>query len=217
MKILVFDTETTGLPQGRNPSILETEKWPYIVQISWILYDTNTGNYSIVDHIVDCEVAIPEESTKIHGISERRASLKGIPIWEALNDFDIALQQCDLVVGHNISFDKRVCMVEAIRRKRKQYFTRDGVKKPEFCTMKQTKEMCNLTKINCKGDTYVKFPTLSELHNHLFGFIPKGTHDSMADVLITFRCYMVLEQNMDIVKINQQIGRIYELYCGNYR
>ena len=27
MKIIVSDTETTGLPIGRNPSILETEKW----------------------------------------------------------------------------------------------------------------------------------------------------------------------------------------------
>ena len=142
----------------------------------------------MVDHIVDCEIAIPEESTKIHGITKRRASLKGIPIWEALNDFDNALQECDLVVAHNISFDKRICMVEAIRRKRKQYFTCNGVKKPEFCTMKKTKDLCNLTMINSKGDTYVKFQII-RAHTHLFGYIPKGTHDSMADVLICFSLY----------------------------
>ena len=40
MKILVFDTETTGLPSERNPSIFEPDKFPYIVQISYILYNT---------------------------------------------------------------------------------------------------------------------------------------------------------------------------------
>ncbi len=33
MKVLIFDTETTGLPEGKNPSIMDTCKWPHIVQI----------------------------------------------------------------------------------------------------------------------------------------------------------------------------------------
>lgn len=216
MKIIVFDTETTGLPQGRNTSILETDKWPYIVQISWLVYDTETQKCDMVDHIIDCEVDIPEESTQIHGISKRRASLKGIPISIALDEFDIALQSADIVVAHNISFDKRVCMVEAIRKKRKQYFTRDGVRKEEYCTMKNTKDLCAIEKVSQKGDTYYKYPTLSELHDKMFGFHPKGTHDSMADVLICFRCYMVHVHRTDIVKQNASVRRIYELYCGSY-
>ena len=39
MKIVVFDTETSGLPSERNPSIYETQKWPYILQLSFIIYD----------------------------------------------------------------------------------------------------------------------------------------------------------------------------------
>ena len=45
MKLLVFDTETTGLPESRTTSILETSKWPHIVQLSWILYDDDTKKY----------------------------------------------------------------------------------------------------------------------------------------------------------------------------
>ena len=45
MKVLVFDTETTGLPQrdeyGKSPSLYDTKKWPYIIQFSYILYDTD--------------------------------------------------------------------------------------------------------------------------------------------------------------------------------
>ena len=41
MKVLVFDTETTGLPTERNASISDLEVWPHIVQLSYILYDVD--------------------------------------------------------------------------------------------------------------------------------------------------------------------------------
>ena len=63
---------------------------------------------------------------------------------------------------------------------------------------------------------YYKYPTLSELHEKLFGFVPKGTHDSMADVLICLRSYMLMFGKIDIAKSNRPFGRIYQLYCGNY-
>ena len=60
MKVLVFDTETTGLPTSYNVSILDTEQWPYIVQISWILYDTDIREpIEREDYIINCEVDIP--------------------------------------------------------------------------------------------------------------------------------------------------------------
>ena len=43
MKLLIFDTETTGLPEGRDISVLSTHMWPYIIQLAYILYDTITN------------------------------------------------------------------------------------------------------------------------------------------------------------------------------
>lgn len=214
MKVLVFDTETTGLPASRNVSITETDKWPYIVQISWILYDTETQiAIEIADHIIDCDVDIPEESTKIHGITKRMASLRGIPLTIVMDKFDNVLQRAEIVVAHNLSFDKRIYMVEAIRNKRKQYFTRDGERKPEYCTMKSNKERCAIRMTNVKGDTYIKYPNLSELYEHVFGTKPKGTHDSMADVLICLRCYISLEHGYDAMKTDSKTAHLFELYC----
>jgi hypothetical protein len=105
-------------------------------------------------------------------------------------------------------------MVEAIRRKRRQYFTRDGVRKPEYCTMKNTREMCDLKRTNVKGVVYVKYPTLSELHEYLFGYTPKGTHNSMADVLICLRCYLAVEHEFDLVKCHPRTAKLYELLCS---
>ena len=216
MKIIVFDTETTGLPESRNTSILETDKWPYIVQISWVLYDCEKMEVlNVQDHIIKCGVDIPKESSDIHGITNARAERKGVALLPVMDAFDADLQAADLVVAHNLSFDKRMFMVEAIRNKRKQYFTRNGVKKPESCTMKGSKNLCAIERIGSNGDKYFKYPTLSELHVKLFGYEPKGTHDSMADVLICLRCHCLMSYKVDIVHKDRSLLKIYELYCGN--
>ncbi len=53
MKILIFDTETSGLPEERNCSVLSTQKWPYILQLSYILYDTETNRILTLAKIVN--------------------------------------------------------------------------------------------------------------------------------------------------------------------
>ena len=59
MKILTFDVETTGLPDGR-PTTKQTYRWPFIVQFSWMVYDASKNKViNVEDHIVklpkDCE------------------------------------------------------------------------------------------------------------------------------------------------------------------
>ena len=50
MKILVFDTESTGLPE-KDASIYDFDKWPHIIQISAILYDLSTNQTVIYDNL----------------------------------------------------------------------------------------------------------------------------------------------------------------------
>ena len=40
MKFIVFDTETTGLPKSKYASPEETYLFPYIVQLSWLVFDS---------------------------------------------------------------------------------------------------------------------------------------------------------------------------------
>ena len=50
MKVLVFDTETTGLPLGgKNIPVYKTDFFPYIVQFSWATYDTCSTKLNIND------------------------------------------------------------------------------------------------------------------------------------------------------------------------
>lgn len=47
-------------------------------------------------------------------------------------------------------------------------------------------------KSNGYPKTYKKFPKLSELHEHLFGYIPENLHNSLIDVLVCLRCFLKL-------------------------
>ncbi len=83
MRVLVFDTETTGLPKSKiiNPDTLNL--WPYIVQFSYVIYDTILNDIvETCDSIVKLQdgITIPEDSTKIHGITDEISKKNGIDI-----------------------------------------------------------------------------------------------------------------------------------------
>ena len=203
MKILVFDTETTGLPEGRNPSIRETKKWPHMIQLSYILYDTEKNvMLECVDEIVKLppHVSISEESITLHGISRDISNTKGKSIVEVLNNFNRCLKLADKVVGHNVSFDKRIIMVESIRNYMSQYFTRNGVRKPEYCTMKCSVDLCKIEAVSRDGEKYYKYPNLGELYKKLFDTTVKNVHNSMIDIILCLRSYCMIENLQDIKK-----------------
>ncbi len=217
MKILVFDTETTGLPSERNASIRDVTKWPHIIQLSYILYDIDMKKtLCCVDDIIklDDNVEISEKSIELHNITRSISNRKGILISEAINNFNMVLETADVVVAHNLSFDKKMIMVECVRLNTKQYFTNTsgrGVK--EYCSMKNSVELCKIERVNSKGEKYYKYPTLSELHNYLFGYYPENVHDSMADVLICLRCYYKMFKEIDILTNGCSIiKKLYKLY-----
>lgn len=218
MKVLVFDTETTGLPIGKNPSIYEMDKWPYIVQLSYIFYDTETKRtLECGDDIIKIpeKVVVSPESIAIHKITPAHCKELGVPIKEAFARFNNCLQECDIVVGHNISFDKRLIMVESMRNQIKQYFTIMGERKPEYCSMKNTIDLCKISVIGQTGIEYFKYPKLSELHKHLFNVVPEGLHNALADVLICLRCYVSIEHNYDITTdSNALLISMYNAYCS---
>ena len=87
MKILVFDTETTGLPE-KNSSIYEHDKWPHMLQISYILYDSSTNDVTITDEYIKINdsVEITQESYEIHHLTREFLNEKGRHIIPVLNE-----------------------------------------------------------------------------------------------------------------------------------
>ncbi len=216
MKILVFDTETNGLPE-KNASIYDEIKWPHIIQLSYIFYDLSNNSTIIKDDYIKLSNIIPIDlsSLEIHGLNHDFLNNNGIHIVPALRTFNYYLDKCDIVVGHNISFDKRLVFVECLRNKIDQNFTKfinnKKISKQEFCTMKNTKEFCNIIKLNKSNKTYIKQPKLIELYSTLFPLEPppKQLHNSLVDILCTLRCYIKYAHNIDIIEVNQKIADLF--------
>jgi len=203
MKVLAFDTETTGLPVSYNAPLSDSSKWPYIVQLSFIVFDTlkkEILDYS--DRIIklDPDIIITPESIAIHQITPEQSQRDGISIQKALQEFDDAIKDVDLIIGHNIQFDKNMLTVEFHRNRLRNCLYRDGRPINEFCTMKRNIELCKLPFVNHNNTimSHYKWPTLSELHYCLFNAKPKGTHNAIVDVMICLRCYVYLHHKYDI-------------------
>lgn len=208
MKILVIDTETTGLPKNRT-SIYNTDNWPYIIQLSFILFDTNNLNiiYIFNEYIKISEnINISEDSVKIHKITKNKTNSCGIDIKYALNILNTILKNTDLIIGHNISFDKQILMVEFIRNNILSKLSNQKY----FCTMKNYTNFCKIKKST--STSQYKYPKLSELFETIFINSPEDLHNSYNDILICLRCYYYIEYHNDLLIISDDFINEYIKY-----
>ena len=214
MIVLIFDTETTGLPRFRvthNSNNIST--WPYIVQLSYILYDTDKNKIiTTYDSIVKVpkNIIISEESSNIHGISNGMSQKSGYDIKDILKIFNIALEKCDLLVGHNLEFDIDMILAESLRNSIPYELI---ITHNNYCTMKNSKNLCNIKAKSYKGGFYIKYQSLKETHIKLFNVEPKNLHNSFNDVLVCLRCYYFMNFNEDLCGINKNFNVLYKKYC----
>ena len=213
MKILVFDTETTGLPP--KSKILKNEElhlWPYIVQFSYIVYDTETHCIiKVKDTIIHIPIEMCQEVIDIHGITNEMARASTCLINDSLQEFYADLLKVDQLIAHNFQFDWNMIQIELMRliiREKTQneaelYIsilkTIQETPIPNiYCTMVNSTELCDLKMRSKFGTYFTKFPKLSELHYKLFGVVPRNLHNSLNDVVICLRCYYKLVLDVDI-------------------
>jgi len=217
MKVLIFDTETTGLPQTKIINQEYLDKWPHIVQFSFIIFDTELDEILVSkDFIIKLDTEIPEESINIHGITNEISREKGINIEIVMNEFFYYLREVHLLVGHNVSFDIKMLHIELLRIINNKQYPRELINsskldlhlltnyKDIFCTLQESLDLCNIKALDKFGREYTKFPKLSELHQKLFNTIPNNLHNSFIDILVTLRCFMKLKLSRDLLKDCEQ-------------
>lgn len=215
MKIIVYDTETTGLPKKSSvpPRIEEESFYPYIVQLSYIMYDTEENKLlKIYDNVVKIpeNIVISEESIKLHGITREIMDEKGIPITDGLKSFLEDANTAELIVGHNVSFDNMMIQIEMLRN---NFTNLDLFSRSQrfYCTMKNTVELCGIkTCYKNSTKTYNKFPKLIELYNHLFTLSPTKLHNSLNDVVLCLQCFCKIKFNVDIAETNAEVKQMIE-------
>lgn len=205
-RILVLDTETSGLPKSRRASPASFEKWPRIVQIGAILYKCPYENrpgrilkrYSKMIRPNGWE--IHPEAVKVHKITDQIAREKGEPIHNVLNDITELASQAHAICCHNVRFDVPVILAEYFRAgKITRSIDCPVGSLPAICTMEIGKKLCRMLTEGTRknGDTYLyyKSPKLSEMYTFLTQKEFQGRfHDALEDCEATTEILEILTQ-----------------------
>ncbi len=269
--ILVFDTETTGLPEKSwddYEPYYTTEKWkdgnlkytrttmirdeitklpvldnygkplykyvnkhllisnpnmfPHVVQFSYILYDRVTNNVvKIFDEIVRLtdNILITPESQAVHHISledtqaEHSDGCFNRTIDDVLDEFMGDFYKANIVVAHNMRFDRNIVLAEMHRLviqmnnkdksdRFKKYMMDYYSNNKEYCTCDYGGDECKIIAVNKVGKPYYKMPKLNVLFQHLFDYEvdTKKLHNSLMDVIVCFCCFYKLRYDVNILR-----------------
>lgn len=161
MKALIIDCETTGLILNRT---VRQELWPEVIEFASCLIDWNTLEvFNGFSTLIKPSKRVSEEIIKITKITNTMLEDKR-PFAEWATLIKSNIEQSDLVIAHNASFDVEMIDME---------FERLGIKiewPRILCTVEQT--------ISLKGFRM----SLGLIHEHLFGMEHEDAHRAEIDV-----------------------------------
>lgn len=190
MRIVFYDTETTGLPGQNVQGCGHTHSLngqPRFVQLGWIVTD-ELGNVLKTQNrfVRPDDFTVPERITMFNGITTDMLKEKGEAENTVLDDFLNDIFTSDFEVGHNVIFDKNVICARLADLGRKRDYAM-FLNHKAVCTMKGSYVWCGLH----------KSPKLMELYKLLFFREFDNAHDAMADITATKDCYFeMLKHNI---------------------
>jgi DNA polymerase-3 subunit alpha len=219
MAILLLDTETNGLPKNRHAPISEPGNYPAILQISWARF-TIDGNKLIPGQTRDIGVrldpSIPFDAgaAKIHGITETEAR-QGVAAATALLELAEVMRSVDVVVAHNMSFDKPVIRAAAYAEWSRSGDSAVALRNiwpdtvTDFCTMRAYRDLVRLPTMFDMAQ--YKLPRLNELfnylHGHNFDISGASLHSSKNDTECLTQCIRtLLDKGLLMLSIETESG-----------
>lgn len=176
--ILVYDTETTGLPLWEQPS--DNPLQPHLVQLAALLVSRESG---IVTQSMNVIIKpegweIPNEVAAIHGITTEHAQQVGVSEAVALKLF-LDLWSGRTRIGHVQSFDARIIRI-ATKRYCEEAVINAWKAGPAECTAEMAKPIMQMP---AKSRGKFKIPKLAEAYRHFFNKELADAHSAMADAV----------------------------------
>ena len=119
-KVIVIDTETTGLPEQTryqtfyNPSNYSKYKTSRVIEIGYYIY-TSSGEFISKRDILVKPENFKVENSEIHGITQEHLEREGISLIGALSILADDIASCNTIVAHNLQFDFNVLAAECYR------------------------------------------------------------------------------------------------------
>lgn len=189
-KILVFDTETNGLPISWQADVSDISNWPRVIELAWELFDgtgkTITKRSSMV--IPDGWTLPKDGFWEEHGYDMETLALEGELMPDVLNSFLASVQLADVMVAHNMSFDYPVINCEMLR------YGKRAKRVKTYCTKLESADICGIK----DGHGQNKWPTLGEAYAFFTGKEPLGAHHAAADVQMCKEVYLHLQKPIGV-------------------
>jgi DNA polymerase-3 subunit epsilon len=202
MRILFFDTETTGLPKDWKAPVEQLDNWPRLVQIAWQVFNQEGDLLEEHEYIIKpVGFIIPLEASAVHKITTEKALETGVDLLTVLNVFRSSVNGCGLLVAHNYSYDYNIMGSELLRNG-----LENSLKDKDYiCTKEASTDFCKIP------GPYAgfKWPKLEELYDILFGE-SFNAHDALDDIKATARCFWEL-YSKKVITLNVTLPGVVEL------
>lgn len=219
-KYLICDTETTGLPLSYDAPLDDVGNWPRIIELSWELCWENGETIEKA-----CDLIYPDGTWKFptgkfwqqHGFTEEENLLNGIPAEEALIKLAIAMNCADVMICHNLSYDKPIIECEMYRYKvYPKAVRRDlvdniiyppdgglcnaGLRPKEILLKKECTKLLSTPILKLPGiyGNYA-WPKLEVAYEYMFGEPMQGAHHASSDVEATKKVYLWIKDLENIL------------------
>ena len=180
-EILIFDTETNGMPLWQEPS--GDPGQPHIVQLAAIVVDVETAKIKqSIDLIIKPDGwEITEELTDFHGITNEYAMEVGLPERDVIGLF-LDLLGDRTRIAYNANFDNRIIRI-AIKRFFDEAIAERFKGQDYYCAM-----------INARKIIGGKNSKLIEAYKHFTGKDLEDAHSAMADTLACMEVYFAIQK-----------------------
>lgn len=213
-KYLIVDTETTGLPIVYDAPYTDTDNWPRIIELSWELCWENGETIEKA-----CDLIYPDGSWRFptgafwqeHGFTEAESLLNGVGPVFAFTKLAIAMNCADVMICHNLSYDKPIIECElyrykiypkAVRRNLidegvylKHGLRTEGVPLKKECTKLLSTPILKLPGIY--GN--YSWPKLEVAYEYMFGEKMTGAHHASSDVEACKKIYLWIKELENIL------------------
>ena len=172
MPYVVFDTETTGLPDWSAPA--DSPQQPRLASFCLLMVDDDLEIEARLHGLVKPDGwEMPAAATAINGLTQDRLEQEGWDVTLPLFALRRAIDTGRILVAHNLQFDTKIMRGELRRAKLSDAGCITGI-----CTMRGLTHTCALPHPKRSG---YKYPRLEEACRVVLRREMKGAHDALND------------------------------------
>lgn len=198
MKALLFDSETSGLFSFSKRA--DEPGQPRMASIAAMLVDDKGEKLKSMHRLIkpiDWEPQFIEDAKNgtgafaVNGLKFDQLMAEGIPVLDALIEFDTLFDECEGFSAYGIQFDSKILRAEQRRAGRPDRYG----ERPEFCVMKAATDICKIPptdKMMAAGKKWPKTPKLAEAVKIMLNRDLPGAHNAEVDLEATREIFAIM-------------------------